>query len=240
MLESNRISRDCRWIAPLRSRLRYGWLPSRDRQGAVLKRCTKATLLIVALAAAGAAHAADELVLDLDPAQTQVQFTLGDVLHTVHGTFQLEKGSIRFDPETGKASGEVAVAVVSGASGNGTRDHKMHKEILESQRFPEATFAPDRVEGHYAPEGTADLQIHGLMKIHGAAHEVTFATHVESKGGEVAATMRFMMPYVQWGLKNPSTFLLRVSDKVQLDIRTAGHIHPAGSSSAQASPASQS
>ena len=33
---------------------------------------------------------AQETVLELDPAQTQVSFTLGDVLHTVHGTFKLE------------------------------------------------------------------------------------------------------------------------------------------------------
>jgi hypothetical protein len=30
-------------------------------------------------------------------------------------------------------------------------------------------------------------------------------------------------------MKNPSTFILRVSDKVQLDIHATGHIHPGAS-----------
>ncbi|MGO9230669.1 MAG: YceI family protein, partial [Bryobacteraceae bacterium] len=84
--------------------------------------------------------AAQELSLEMDPAQSKVDFTLGDVLHTVHGTFQLKRGAIRFDPASGRAFGELLVDARSGASGNDTRDRKMHKEILESQRFPDIVF----------------------------------------------------------------------------------------------------
>ena len=58
--------------------------------------------------------AAQEMVLDLDPAKSQVNFTLPDVVHTVHGTFKLKGGAISFDPATGKATGEVIVDVTSG------------------------------------------------------------------------------------------------------------------------------
>src|SRR5690349_13265330 len=91
-------------------------------------------------AALGAANATDEIVLDLNPAQTEINFTLPDVLHTVHGTFQLKSGTVRFDPATGAASGAVIVDVSSGASGSPARDRRMHKEILESGRYPEAIF----------------------------------------------------------------------------------------------------
>jgi len=36
--------------------------------------------------------------------------------------------------------------------------------------------------------------------------------------GPATATIHFTIPYVKWGLKNPSTLFLRVSDKVVIDI----------------------
>jgi len=183
-------------------------------------------LALVAYGAAlGAPNVADEIVLELSPAHTEITFTLPDVLHTVHGTFQLKSGIVRFDPATGAASGAVVVDVTSGASGSPARDRKMHKEILESGRFPEAVFTPTRVEGRFSAEGIAEVQVHGLFKIHGGEHEMIFQTSVETKGDQLVANMHAVLPYVQWGMKNPSSFILRVSDKVQLDIRATGHIH---------------
>ena len=191
-----------------------------------MHRNALALVLFVCAAAQGVSRGTDEIVLELDPAHTEIDFTLPDVLHTVHGTFQLKRGTVRFDPATGAASGEVVVDVTSGASGSATRDRKMHKEILESRRYPDAVFTPRRVEGHFAAEGVEELQVHGLFKIHGGEHEVVFRTRVETKGDQLVANLHAVLPYVQWGMKNPSTFILRVSDKVQLDIRTTGRIHP--------------
>jgi polyisoprenoid-binding protein YceI len=170
--------------------------------------------------------AAQEMVLDLDPAQSVVNFTLPDVIHTVHGAFKLKSGAVRFDPATGKAVGEVIVDVASGDSGSSARDRRMHKDILESSRYPDAVFAPDRFDGHFGPDGSADLQVHGLFKIHGTEHEVTFPMRVEMQGEQVTATTHFVIPYVKWGMKNPSNFILRVSDKVQIEIRVTGRAHP--------------
>ena len=74
---------------------------------------------------------------DVDPAKTHIDWTLGDILHTVQGTFQLESGSIVFDPHTGEAGGQIIVDAASGNSGNGTRDSKMKKEVLETTRYPD-------------------------------------------------------------------------------------------------------
>ncbi len=169
--------------------------------------------------------AAAENTVELDPSRTTISFTLADVLHTVHGTFKLKRGSITFDSSNGKASGEIVVDVASGNSGGETRDKRMHKEILESARYPEAVFTADRVSGDLAPHGASELDVHGAFQIHGASHEMTLHFRADVKGGEVASSTGFTIPYVQWGMKNPSNFLLRVSDKVEMNIQAVGRMH---------------
>jgi polyisoprenoid-binding protein YceI len=180
-------------------------------------------LACAALLAAGDSIPAQDTVLAIDPAQTKVEFTLGDVLHTVHGTFQLKRGNIRFDTVTGKASGELVVDAASGASGSDARDQRMHAKILESSRYTEIVFRPDSVEGKVLPEGASEVRLHGIFSMHGAEHELSIPLDVQAAGGRFTATGRFLVPYVKWGLKNPSTLILRVSDKVQIDIHTVAH-----------------
>lgn len=161
--------------------------------------------------------------LDLDPARTGIHFTLHDPLHTVQGTFQMKRGCIRFDPDSGKASGEIVVDAASGESGSGARDRRMHRDILQSMRFPEASFVPDRVEGKLPAQGDAQVDVHGMLNLHGAAHEFTLHFQVRRAGSEYIASTHFMIPYVEWGLKDPSNFLLKVEKAVEIEIQTTIH-----------------
>ena len=108
----------------------------------------------------------------------------------------------------------------SGASGDDSRDRRMHKELLESAKYPEIVFTPDRVDGVVAPQGASQIQVHGMFRIHGAAHEITIPVQVLINNGHASAKTSFAIPYVKWGIKNPSTFLLRVSDKVEIEAAT--------------------
>src|ERR1700733_2885261 len=81
---------------------------------------------IALLEGASLAAVSQDIEFRLDPQQTTVNFTLADVLHTVRGTFRLKQGSVRFDPTSGKLTGEIVVDARSGASGSGMRDRKMH------------------------------------------------------------------------------------------------------------------
>lgn len=179
-------------------------------------------LFAIALAPLGC-WAASLTSLDLDPAKTGIHFTLHDPLHTVHGTFQLKRGSIRFDPDSGKASGEIVVDAASGESGSGARDHRMHKDILQSMRFPVASFVPDRVDGKLPVQGDAQMDVHGMLNLHGAGHELTLHFQVQPAGSEYTASTHFMIPYVEWGLKDPSNFLLKVEKAVEIDIQATIH-----------------
>lgn len=167
---------------------------------------------------------AQQIKVSLDPAQTKIEWTLGDVLHTVHGTFKLKSGIVTFDPKSGDAGGEIIVDASSGESGNQTRDKKMHKEILESQRYPEIVFSPKHVTGKLADQGTSNVQVQGVFRIHGADHDLTLSLTVEKSGDAVKTNTSFVVPYQDWGMKNPSTFLLKVENRVSINISSAGHI----------------
>jgi len=185
----------------------------------MLRSLTIAQIACAVLSVAGTIPGQDT-ALRVDPAQTRVEFTLPDLLHTVHGTFQLKRGDLRFDPASGKASGELVVDAASGDSGSAGRDRRMHANILQSDRFPEITFRPDRVIGKVAPEGKFTVELHGMFGIHGAEHEITLPLEVEAAGGQYTASGTCKVPYVKWGMKNPSTLFLRVSDTVEITIHT--------------------
>jgi polyisoprenoid-binding protein YceI len=186
-------------------------------------RITIRTIALLLFAAASIALGqAQELVLDFVPAKTSVKFTLGDTIHTVHGEFDLKRGGVHFNPDNGAISGEVVVDATSGRTGNGMRDRKMHKDILESASYPEVVFKPDRVDGKVSSQGKATIQVHGIFSIHGGAHEITIPLEVEMAQDHWTATVHFVVPYQQWGIKNPSTFILRVSESVEIDIQASG------------------
>jgi polyisoprenoid-binding protein YceI len=162
------------------------------------------------------------LTFNIDPAKSTVQFTLGAVLHTVHGTFRIKSGAVRFDPNSGKASGQISVDVRSGNTGEGTRDRQMHANVLESERFPDAVFSPDRINGRLASNGASDVDVHGMLRIHGRDHEMTIPVRVQMQNASVTARAKFTVPYVSWGMRDPSTFVLQVAKSVDVDVTLEG------------------
>jgi polyisoprenoid-binding protein YceI len=168
--------------------------------------------------------AAQEFELTLDPAQSSVHYSLDTTLHTVHGTFSLKRGAMTFNANGGKASGEFAAAATSGDSGNESRDKKMHTEILESQKYQEVVFRPDRLDGKVSSSGVSSVQLHGTFVLRGAEHELTVPVQEEIKGDHWKGTAKFSVPYIQWGLKNPSTFLLKANPAVDIEVELSGSV----------------
>jgi polyisoprenoid-binding protein YceI len=167
---------------------------------------------------------AQEVTFELDPAQSRVQFTLGATFHDVHGSFQLKGGTIHFNPASGEASGSLIVDATSGQTGNERRDRRMHRQILEDQKYPEIVFSPQHVSGTLAPQGTSQMELQGVLSLHGEQHPMTFTVPVQVNQARGSAEVHFIVPYEKWGMKNPSTFVLRVSDKVTIDVHAVGRL----------------
>jgi polyisoprenoid-binding protein YceI len=191
------------------------------------------SIFIAFLAAAGLASA-QQKSFQVDPAKTTVNFTLDAALHSVHGTFQVKRSALQFDPAAGQLSGEILVDAKSGATGNGMRDRKMHKDVLESDNYPDVSFRPDHIEGTVASAGKSSVKVLGIFRMHGVDREITVPAEVEISGDHWTANIRFTVPYAKWGLKNPSTLFLRVSDSVEIEISAGGSVSQApGGNTAQ-------
>jgi polyisoprenoid-binding protein YceI len=193
-------------------------------------------ILLFALLAVAAARAlaqapppvnSSDITLNLDPAQSKLTWTLGSTLHTVHGKFNLKSGVLKFDPVSGRASGEFIAFATSGESGNDGRDKKMHNEILESARFPDIVFRPTRIDGKVLQAGACDVQLAGKFFLHGSEHEITVPVHAELTGNHWKGSAKFSVPYIAWGLKSPNTFLLKADPAVEIELELSGALQRA-------------
>ena len=163
-------------------------------------------------------------VFALNPTESHVDFTLTSLLHTIHGTFRIKRGIVRLDPSNTLVSGECVVDATSGASGNHTRDRKMHQEILASDHYPEIVFVPLQVRGAVAPQGTSQVDVDGTITIHGASHPLTATVVVHVTGERFTVSTHFLVPYIQWGMPDPSTFVLTVGKQVEIHFEAAGSL----------------
>jgi len=163
----------------------------------------------------------------VDPNASQVAWSLGGNGHHVAGTFHVQNGSIDFDTTAHTISGSVVVAAGSGNSGEPSRDKKMNKDVLDVEHYSEIVFTPQKFEGTVAPTGDSTIQVSGTFTLHGTPHDLTVPMQIHIDAGALTAKTHFVLPYVKWGLKDPSVFILKVAKEVDIDLTLTGKVTPA-------------
>ena len=162
----------------------------------------------------------------VDPDASQVAFALAGSGHHVNGTFHVQSGSIDFDRTAHTISGSVVVAAGSGNSGEPSRDKKMNNDVLDIAHYSEITFTPQKYDGTIAPTGDSTIQVSGTFTLHGTPHDLTVPMQIHIDGGALTAKTHFIVPYVQWGLKDPSWGFLKVAKEVDIDLTLTGKVTP--------------
>jgi len=183
----------------------------------------RAAIVLLAAFAAVSAHA-QQRVLVLDPQASKVTFKLEATGHDVEGSFVLENGRIAFDPATGVASGEIAIDLKSAETGNKSRDETMHEDVLETGKFPRAVFRAEKIRGSVPDSGTGQVTLDGTLSFHGADHKVSLPAKIDVQNGRVKADTQIEIPYVEWGLHDPSIIMLRVAKVVSVKVRAEGSL----------------
>jgi len=177
----------------------------------------------LALAFAPCAFAQHQTLV-LDPAASQVQMQLNTTHEVVHGTFHLQSGSINFDRSTAQISGVIVIAAGSGSTGNGSRDKKMNKEILKVDQFATVSFAPKTYDGTIAASGDSNIRVSGVFTLLGTPHDLTVLLQVHREGSKATVTGQFDVPYISWGLKDPSFLFWKAEKTVTIRLKLIGDL----------------
>ena len=160
----------------------------------------------------------------VNPDASEVKMTLHTTHELVSGTFHVQSGSIEFDRSNPKMSGSVVVLAGSGKTGNTSRDKKMYKDVLEVEQHAVVSFEPKTYTGDLAAAGDSNLQVTGIFTLLGTPHEITIPMLVHLDGTSATAKAHFVVPYVQWGLKNPSFLIWKADNDVAINLNLAGRL----------------
>ncbi|MDR3725378.1 MAG: YceI family protein [Terracidiphilus sp.] len=160
----------------------------------------------------------------VNPSASSVAFGLQGTGHEVHGTFHVTGGTIQFDRNAGHISGTIIVSAASGDSGDKGRDKNMRAQVLDVEHFADVSFEAKSYQGTIAPAGDSSIQVAGIFTLHGAPHNIAVPMQIHIDGGNLTAKGSFVVPYAQWGLKDPSIFILKVAKEVHIDLNLAGSV----------------
>ena len=172
----------------------------------------------------GPAAVAQHQTFSVNPDASEVKMTLKTTHELVNGTFHAQSGSIEFDRSNSRMSGSVIVLAASGKTGNDSRDKKMKNDILQVERYTTVSFEPKSYAGDIASSGDSTIQVTGMFTLLGTPHEITVPILVHLDGASATAKTHFVVPYVQWGLKNPSFLIWKADNDVAIDLILSGRL----------------
>ena len=123
-------------------------------------------------------------------------------------------------------SAESAVeAIQKGASNYLTKPIDLEKLRAQIERIRADARLRQRtaeLTGVIALSGDSNIQVSGIFTLLGAPHEITVPMLVHLGGASATAKGHFVVPYVQWGLKNPSFLIWKADDDVAIDLNLVG------------------
>lgn len=184
----------------------------------------KALAIALAGMASLLAAPASGLRFELDTDRSELHFSLPATLHTVRGSFRFLAGRLRTGDDG--ASGEFVVDAKSGETGNAMRDRNLHSRVLDSANFPTILLEVDALE-LAADRRSGTLR--GTLRLRGTAHPLDIAFSADdSEVGQLRAAGTFTVPYVAWGLPDPSNLILRVDPVAQVQFSIIGRFEAEG------------
>jgi len=92
------------------------------------------------------------------------------------------------------------------------------------EQFAIISFEPKTYTGAIAASGESTIQVTGIFTLLGSPHEITVPMQVHLDSTSAIAKAHFVVPYVQWGLKNPSFLIWKAENDVAIDLNLVGTV----------------
>ena len=142
----------------------------------------------------------------------------------VSGKTELVDGRIIISPEgklIAKGSSFV-VNVKSLKSDESKRDNYIKNNALESNKFPEAIFEINSMEGLKGPlptNGLININLTGNMTIHGVTKEITWKLVANVENDNIEGIAKTEIDFNTFNIKKPSLpFILTIDDTLKLEL----------------------
>ena len=84
--------------------------------------------------------------------------------------------------------------------------------------------APTKFSGQVNDSGDSSGQVEGNFTLLGQSHAITVPMTVHMEGDHFTATGSFTIPFVTWGVKDPSWFVMKVDKEVKIELKLSGAV----------------
>ncbi|WP_337867338.1 YceI family protein [Meiothermus sp.] len=120
------------------------------------------------------------------------------------------RGTVRWNPQTGEASGQVCVELGRFDSGNPLRDADA-RGVFDVNKFPLSCLDLERLT-----QTGEDAVLLGTLEISGTRRPVRIAGKLTREGSAYRFVGGFNTSFSEWRLTPPSLLFLRVNDPVEV------------------------
>lgn len=170
------------------------------------------------------------LTFEIDAARSHVGFEMGATLHTVVGKASAVTGRITVpaspDPSGFPVGGRIRIAARTLDTGNARRDRRMRSESLAVEKYPEIVFTPSKALGGTrpaAPGGPMELKLLGDLTIRDTTRPIEILVRARVGEQEIVADGEARLTFLDYGVPDPSNFLLHVDSEVKIHLHVEAH-----------------
>jgi len=100
----------------------------------------------------------------------------------------------------------------------------MTNDEMKAQTYSTVTFAPAKFSGQVKDSGDSTGQVDGNFTLIGQAHPITVPMTVHMEGDHFTASGSFAVPFVSWGMKDPSFMFMKVEKEVKVQLKLTGTV----------------